>query len=90
MKKLALTIALVLVMGLGAIAQQGDGLLKRGGGSRGDDVNLTTPYLPKNWGNTQNVNGGTGEQTGTPLGSGVAVLLALGGAYFVAKKRREE
>ncbi len=88
MKKLALTMALVLVMGLGAIAQQGDGLLKRGGDRKGggsksrDDIGLTIPIIP-NYGSTEDSNG-------TPLGSGVALLLAMGGAYFVAKKRKEE
>ena len=82
MKKLALTIALVLVMGLGAIAQQGGGLLKRGGGVRDDNSELTTPVLPKTFNNTGDVS--------APLGSGVAVLLTLGGAYLVAKKRKED
>ena len=82
MKKLALTMALVLVMGLGAIAQQGGGLLKRGETVRGDSKDITTPILP-NFGNPNH-------QDASPLGSGVAVLLTLGGAYLVAKKRREE
>ena len=85
MKKLALTMALVLVMGLGAIAQEGGGLLRKGGSRGGDDI--TTPVIPKYYGEVEDVNGETGT---TPLGSGVAVLLALGGAYFVAKKRKEE
>ena len=33
--------------------------------------------------------GATGEQNG-PLGSGVAVLLGLGAAYLIGKKRKEE
>ena len=85
MKKLALTIALVLVMGLGAIAQQGEGLLKRGGSVRGDNSKLTTPVLPQTFGNTDHVDGES-----APLGSGVAVLLTLGGAYLVAKKRKKD
>ena len=84
MKKLALTMALVLAMGLGASAQQGGGLLKRGGGTREDNRNLTTPIMPQTFGSTNN------EDASSPLGSGVAVLLTLGGAYLVAKKRREE
>ena len=31
-----------------------------------------------------------GNQDAVPLGSGIAVLAALGGAYLVAKKRKEE
>ena len=87
MKKLALTMALVLVMGLGAIAQQGEGLLKRGGGSRGDRSDLTTPVIPRNFSNSGDVNAQNGS---SPLGSGVAVLLTLGGAYLVAKKRKKD
>ena len=84
MKKLALTMALVLAMGLGAMAQQGGGLLKRGDGVRGDRSDLTTPVIPQ-FGQTNHQDG-----SAAPLGSGVAVLLTLGGAYLVAKKRREE
>ena len=83
MKKLTLTMALVLVMGLGAIAQEGDGLLRRGSGSRADGVDITTPSIPFQGTDANGENNG-------PLGSGVAVLLALGGAYFVAKKRKED
>ena len=84
MKKLALTMALVLAMGLGASAQQGGGLLKRGGGTREDNPNLTTPIMPQSFGSAEH------QDASSPLGSGVAVLLTLGGAYLVAKKRREE
>jgi len=35
--------------------------------------------------------GATGDQNADgPIGSGIAVLLGLGGAYLVGKKRREE
>jgi LPXTG-motif cell wall-anchored protein len=30
------------------------------------------------------------DQEAAPLGSGIAVLIGLGGAYFVRKKRKEE
>ena len=88
MKKLALTTALVLVMGLGAIAQQGQGLLKRGGGASKSGDNITMPVIPNSYGYDGDVDSQNGE-TG-PLGSGVALLLTLGGAYFVAKKRKED
>ena len=87
MKKLALTMALVLVMGLGAIAQEGDGLLRKGGGLR-ETRDLTTPSIPSGWGIAEDVDGETG--TPAPLGSGIAVLLGLGAAYVVAKKRKED
>ena len=90
MKKLALTIAIVLTMGLSAMAQDG-GLLNRGvsfdkqekgGGLRGGDPG--TPNLP---GGGEH---GLDDNQNAPLGSGVAVLLGLGAAYLVGKKRNEE
>ncbi len=85
MKKLALTLAIVLGLGLTTFAD-GGGLFQRGNtpeqenyfrnGDRGFG-----PVLPGH------------ELTGNadaPLGTGIAVLAVLGGAYLVGKKRREE
>ena len=87
MKKLALTLAIVFTMTIGATAQQNAGLFARG------YVSEETGYyqeardgkliLPSS-------HGQTGDQGATPVGSGIAVLLGLGGAYLVAKKRKEE
>ena len=85
MKKLILTTAIVLTMGVGAFAQ---GLLGRGedfadepsGGLRG-----TTPSVMDMHDYSGDVNG-----DGVPMGSGIAVLMGLGAAYVVAKKRKEE
>ena len=92
MKKLALTIAIVLGMTMTTFAD-GNGLFNRannaqnGGsgysyfsGSKGGD-GPATPALP-----------GHGEDTNqsAPLGSGIALLAVLGGAYLVGKIRREE
>ena len=82
MKKLIMTIAIVLMMGLGAFAQDG-GLLNRGVSF--DKQNREDPMMPNLPGH-----GATGDQDATPLGSGVAVLLGLGAAYLVGKKRNEE
>ena len=132
MKKLALTITLLLGMTLGAFAEwnsypsnwffnlfnpdeegQAPGLFENnevnelmwdnaietpsfdinyGGGLLGRGKNLyqgvgsgfkgTSLFLPT-------VHGDTGDAT-TPLGSGIAVLLGLGGAYLVAKRRKED
>ena len=84
MKKLALTIAIVLGLGLTTFADPNQGgLFKRGGvpGDRNDDPIPALPYH----GSSENQDGNEG-----PLGTGIAVLAALGGAYLVAKKRREE
>ena len=88
MKKLALTIAIVLGLGLTTFADpNGGGLFKRGiapdeeiygmGFTKDGDA----PMLP---------NHGESTNQDAPLGTGIAVLAALGGAYLVAKKRREE
>ena len=87
MKKLALTIAIVLGLGLTTFADpNGGGLFKRGADINDEYSELgmnrdLTPMLP--------AHGETGNQD-APLGTGIAVLAALGGAYLVAKKRREE
>ena len=78
MKKLALTIAIILTMGLGASAQS---LLRRESTGGGDD--LTTPLIPDYY----LVEDQDGEEA--PVGSGMAVLVGLGAAYLVGKKRKE-
>ena len=87
MKKLALTIAIVLGLGLTTFADpNGGGLFKRGADINDEYSEMgmnrdLTPMLPSH--------GETGNQD-APIGTGIAVLAALGGAYLVAKKRREE
>ncbi len=86
MKKLALTLAIVLGLGMTTFAD-GGGLFQRGNtpeqegiyGNRGNGP--ITPGMPGH--------GGTGNAD-APLGTGIAVLAVLGGAYLVGKKRREE
>lgn len=95
MKKTILTIAIALGMAFAGLAQQtnGGGLFQRGAvsdetyyGYGGYAYNNRTgglmPMFPSH-DETEN-------QDATPLGSGIAVLLGLGGAYLVAKKCREE
>ena len=90
MKKLALTIAIVLGLGLTTFADPNQGgLFKRGAdindeySELGMNRNGNTPLLPDH-GQSTNQDGEL------PLGTGIAVLAVLGGAYLVAKKRREE
>ena len=86
MKKLALIATIIIGLSMTTFADpNGGGLFQRGNtpeqyGNRGDG---DTPMLPAH-GETENQDGTT------PLGTGIAVLAALGGAYLVAKKRREE
>ena len=89
MKKLALTIAVVLGLSLTTFANNDGGLFQRGAtettnGVYGDRGGVMTPGLPGGGEHGLTDNGDA------PLGSGVAVLLGLGAAYMVAKKRKED
>ncbi len=86
MKKLALTLAIVLGLGMTTFAD-GGGLFQRGNTPEQESAYFKNgergfgPVLPGH------------ELTGNadaPLGTGIAVLLGLGGAYLVAKKHKEE
>ena len=86
MKKLALTIAIVLGLGLTTFADPNQGGLFKRGGVPGeyelrDGEDPLMPGLP---------NHNAEANQDAPIGTGIAVLAALGGAYLVAKKRREE
>ena len=78
MKKLALTIAIVLGMGIAASAQ--GGMFKYGEEpEQTREGSLMTPGLPGH--------GGTGNQD-APLGGGALLLIGFGAAYAAAKKRK--
>ena len=85
MKKLALTIAIVLGLGMTTFADPNGGLFQRGAeqssGIYDDRDGALTPSLP--------IHGESSNQN-APLGSGVIALLGLGAAYLVGKKRNEE
>ena len=84
MKKLALTIAIVLGLSMTTFAD-GGGLFQRGNTPQGQNSNreggVTAPGLPGH--------GQPGDQP-APLGSGISVLMGLGAAYLASKKHREE
>ena len=88
MKKTIMTIAIFLGLGLTAFADpNGGGLFKRGAEPEHNSMysnsgtGALTPMLPEH-----------GQQTNqnAPLGTGIAVLAALGGAYLVGKRRKQE
>lgn len=88
MKKLALIATIILGLSMTSFADpNGGGLFQRGETPEYKGLYNTregeSPLLPEH---------GLSENQGatTPLGTGIAVLAALGGAYLVAKKRREE
>jgi hypothetical protein len=81
MKKLALTIAIVLGMTIGAFAQ--GGLFGKGvtrDNTREDD-GLLIPSVPGE-------HGLSGDQNAAPVGSGIALLIGFGAAYAAAKRRK--
>ena len=93
MKKLTLTIAILLGMAMTSFADpNGGGLFQRGvvdeeyygmGYYNNGMRNGNAPMLPYHGAITN-------QDADAPLGSGIAVLLGLGGAYLVAKRRKEE
>ena len=94
MKKLALTIAILLGLTMTTFAD--GGLFKRGYnaqngssgynyfGAKAEGDNAGSPAMP--------LLPQHGEDTNqpAPLGSGIVLLAALGGAYLMGKRRREE
>lgn len=90
MKKLSLTITIILGLAIGAAAQSGGGLFQRGAvsdeiyygyGSYAYKTGKVSPGFP-NHGQTDNQN--------APLGSGIAVLATLGAAYAFSKSHRRK
>lgn len=76
MKKLVLTLAIVLGLGFGAMAQ--NGLFQRG--EEATQTRDGIPGFPSH--------GESGDQP-APVGSGIALLIGFGAAYAVAKKRED-
>ena len=86
MKKLALTIAIVLGLSMTTFAE-GGGLFQRGAQKETTGMNTNrenNPFLPGH--------GGTGnaDANQTPLGTGVVLLAGLGAAYLIGKRRKED
>ena len=84
MKKLALTLAIVLGLSMTTFAD-GGGLFQRGAEPQNEGLYSTRgngmPGLPGH------------DETGdvdAPLGTGIAVLTALGAAYLIGKRRKED
>ena len=86
MKKTLLTIAIVLGLGLTSFADPyGGGLFQRGAEREENNIWFREggmPIMPTEHGLSGNQN--------APVGSGIVLLTALGAAYLVGKKRREE
>ena len=88
MKKLTLTIAILLGLGMTSFAE-GGGLFNRAN-SAGSNTYFTegreitdnsTPALPVH---------GSDQNQDAPLGSGIVLLTAMGAVYLVGKRRKED
>ena len=92
MKKLTITITLILVLTMTTFAD--GGLFNRGYNAKNGQSgyiyfnakdtgsgDVAMPMLPPH---------GSDANNPAPLGSGIALLMGLGAAYLVGKKRREE
>lgn len=88
MKKLVITIAIVL--GLNSMAFAEDGLFQRGINYDDEQLlfllrNNEVPILPY-----QHNLYGNQDADATPLGGGVLTLIGLGAGYAIAKKKKNE
>ena len=81
MKKILFTIALLLVMSVGAMAQNNDAFFNDWENSS----RISNPAIGLLMPNT---NIGDISNSPAPLGGGLLVLTALGGAYAVSRKRK--
>ena len=87
MKKLALTIAIVLGLSMTTFAE-GGGLFQRGAQKETTGLNSNrdrSPFLPGSHGSTDNQ-----DADQTPVGTGVVLLAGLGAAYLIGKRRKED
>ena len=88
MKKLVLTTAIVLALGMTSFAGPHDGgLFQRGATEKSSEMYNRadrTPFLPGHG------SGNNGDADQVPMGTGIALLAGLGAAYLIGKKRREE
>ena len=90
MKKLIMTIAIVLGMGMASFAQEVEvyeekGLFGMGKGIFRGGEKLEDPFL-----NLPDLDYQNEDNEEAPLGSGIAVLMGLGAAYLVGKRRKED
>ena len=86
MKQTLMTIAVVLGLSMASFAQ--GGLFQRGASDENvfnREDGIAMPGIPDH-----NLSGNQDGNETTPLGSGIAVLMGLGAAYLIGKKRNEE
>ena len=87
MKKLALTVAIVLGLSVASFAN-GGGLFGQGQAAP-EESNSAVMSGNRLGGNPALPNHGQNTNQPAPLGSGIVVLIGLGAVYAVAKKRED-
>jgi len=94
MKKTIITLSIILGMTMTSFAE--GGLFNRANNTKNGSSGYSLYFASKDNTGSEEVitpllpNHGADENGAAPLGSGIAVLMGLGAAYVVAKKRREE
>lgn len=87
MKKTVLTIAIILGLGISSFAQNGGGMFQRGDRTEktyfGGNNRSGNPMLP-------NHDLFVDQDANAPLGSGIALLVGLGAAYALNKRRKQD
>ena len=91
MKKLLIATAIVFGLSMTTFAQSSM-FHYENSGNNGNAIYQERSFFTKEGGEATPSNPGHGQggNQDAPLGSGIAMLTALGAAYAVAKKRREE
>ena len=92
MKKQIITLTIILGMAMTGFAQSSM-FHRENSGNNGNAIYQGRSFFTKEGGPATPSNPGHGQggnQDAAPLGSGIVMLTALGAAYAVAKKRREE
>ena len=89
MKKTLLTIAIVLGLTLGAVAQKQGGGLFGMGAQRQTEYDDFNRYGESNSLLLPNTHGETTDQSSAPLGSGALLLIGFGAAYALRKKNNK-
>ncbi len=85
MKKVIMTIAIILTMGFGTAMAQSDGFFRYEDMDARDIEDPTAPILP-------GIHGQIGDSVAhnTPIGSGIVFLTGLGLAYAMFRKKDKE
>lgn len=92
MKRVVISIAIVLTLGLGAKAQSSDGFFSNTYSEYSEkrelygEMSAVAPALPRfDW---VTEDGEIADQTAVPVGSGMLLLVGMGAAYAMRKRRK--